>query len=181
VAEAIVPLRNRRFLLFLLALIAVAAGYYLLVTTASPPRQPESPYWLYAVSEDDIEKITISVRGQRQSFVRNGAGWFFEAPADLPVDMARWSAVPLLLSGTTVARRLEATDDISAYGLDEPAMIIDLFLRGQRRLQIQVGDKTPDGANYYVAVAELPDLSLVNAAWGNTLMGLVTNPPFSAR
>ena len=167
--------------LFIATAGAVAFGYYMLATTGSPAPRPSEERWLYAVSVDDIEHVTINFQGTHRSFVLRPKGWFFEDPPDIPVNNARWSAVPLLLSGTIVARRFKRTNDAPAYGLDRPEMIVDLVMRGDRRLKITVGDATPDGANYYVAVERLPWISLVNAAWRQTLSRLVTNPPFPAR
>lgn len=158
-----------------LTAMMVAAGYYLLAKTAPSPTQRE-PEWLYAASADDIERITVTVGERRESFVKTNHGWVFETPAGAPVDMSRWSAVPLLLSGTTVVRRLDAAD-ATAYMLDPPMTIADLYLRGDRRIQIHIGDRTPDDANYYVALAGLPGISLVNAAWGQTVIDLAIRPP----
>jgi hypothetical protein len=177
VAEALM----RRVLAFALAAIAIGAGYWALANVA-PPRPEITPIqWLYAVSQDDIEKVSVALPARRFSFVKRSETWFFEVPAGAPVDQARWSAIPLLLSGTTVARRLEGVDDPAAYGLEPPRMIIDVYLRGERRIQIQVGDATPDGANTYVALAGLPGVSLVNAAWAKTLSALVLDPPLARR
>ncbi len=160
-----------------LAAVMVGAGYYLFARTA-PTAPTAAPKWLYAASADDIERVTVTVGGRKEAFAKTDRDWVFDTPARESVDMARWSAVPLLLSGTTVVRRLDdAADEAAAYRLDPPIAVADIYLRGNRHIQVHIGDKTADGANYYVAVAGLPGISLVNAAWGQTVIDLVLHPP----
>lgn len=166
-----------RWLWLALAVVIVGAGYYLFAKTA-PTASTAAPKWLYAASADDIERITVTVGGQTASFAKTDDGWVFDTSAAEPVNMTRWSAVPLLLSGTTVVRRLDdGADDAAAYRLDPPIAIADIDLRGERHIQVHIGDRTADGANYYVAVAGLPGISLVNAAWGQTVIDLALHPP----
>jgi hypothetical protein len=168
----------RRAIVYLLAAIAIGAGYYALDRTPAATPDVAPIQWLYAASQDDIERVVIAIPGRTIAFVKKPDGWVVDGPGAVPVDMARWSAIPLLLSGTTVARRLAKIDDPSAYGLDDPLLIVDVYLRGDRRIQVQMGDPTPDGENNYVALAGLDGVSLVNAAWGRTLVALATNPPY---
>ena len=174
-------LPSRQTLLFLVTATALVGGFYGITVTEKPAAPVEEARWLYAVTEADIQRVVITGNGRKQALMKTPEGWIFASPSDGPVDMTRWNGILLLLSGITVARRLDATNPPDDYGLESPTMVIDLFLRGDRRLQIQVGDQTPDGANYYVAIATLPFVSLVNAAWGQTMMTVLTDPPFAAR
>jgi hypothetical protein len=169
--------RRSRWSWLALAAVVTVAGYYLFAKT-TPTAPIAAPKWLYATSADDIERITVTVGGRTESFAKTRDGWVFDMPAGEPVDMTRWSAVPLLLSGTTVVRRLDdGADDAAAYRLDPPIAIADIHLRGDRLIQVHIGDRTADGANYYVAVAGVPGISLVNAAWGQTVIDLALHPP----
>jgi len=170
---------NIRATIGLLVALGVVAGYFFLVDapeTGVPARGP-SP-WFYAAEMDDVQGISISTAGLSQSFVLTEDGWLFEGPERIPVDVARWGGMTLLVSGPQTSRVLDAaTDALAEYGLEDPAISIRVALRGDREINVRLGDLTPDQVNHYGMQGDDPGLYLVDSLWGLVLARLVFDPP----
>ena len=173
---------NLRATLLLVTGAAIAG----LIVYTDPFGEEEEPQrqtpWFYRVSADDIEAIEIDHQGARIRINRVALDvWEFEHPSGIPPAQPRWRGVTLLLSGPRTSRELTAGDtaieDLAQYGLDNPSTIVKLGLRGGRRLQFRLGDKTTDGANHYAQVVGFTQLFLIDAAWGDVMAGLATEPP----
>lgn len=134
--------------------------------------------WLYTISDSDIEQVRFRNSGGDFAFVRTPDGWLFEEPEGLPVNTSIWGGVPLLLSGPSRTRLIqEEVRNPELYGMADPQTIVDIGLRGDREMQIRIGDRTPDGSSYYVMIGGRPQLFLVNESWGTVLGRVASDPP----
>ena len=171
---------NVRVTAVLLAILGVVSAYLIFVGppgSGEPARAP-SP-WFYSASMDDVEAIRIASTGVEESFVRSEDGWVFVGPERIPVDLDRWGGVTLLLSGPQSTRVFaDGVDDVAKYGLDEPETVINARLRGDREIEIRLGDLTPNGFQHYAMQGNDPALYLVDSLWGEVLVKLATDPPF---
>lgn len=168
----------------LLVVAALALG---IVAYINPFRQEEElepkPPWFYQVDMDDILVISIRYRGDHVKFVSTLEGtWAFDDPAGIPPSPRRWGGITLLLSGPRTWRDLTSVapsiiENRAEYGLDDPDMIVDLGLVGDRWLQFRLGDKTTDGGYHYGEVVGFDELFLIVANWGDVLARLAYEPP----
>ena len=103
-------------LIFIGALVGILA---LVNPFKQDPEIKQEPPWFYNVTAEDIEKINIKTRINEEDFIRQSAAtWHFGEPAGIPVDLNRWSGIPLLLSGPQSQRILyDSVDDPEKFGL----------------------------------------------------------------
>ncbi|MBI2165325.1 MAG: DUF4340 domain-containing protein [Chloroflexi bacterium] len=170
---------NVRVTIFLLLVLSLFAGYlYFYELRKSPKSEPEPPFF-YSLAYEDIESISLRVAEGEGSFVRKSSDWYFNDAEGLPVDSARWGGIAVLLSGPKSRRILSETqENLDLYGLDQPSARIGLGLKGNRRVEVTLGQKTPDGLSNYSLMAGQPQIFLVDSSWGDVLGRLVTEPPY---
>ncbi|MBN1685349.1 MAG: DUF4340 domain-containing protein [Spirochaetales bacterium] len=165
-------------------LIALGAVYYF--TSRPEPAEPVEPrYYVWDVEMDDLKEMAIRLPrdGMEEAWVKHeDKYWYFDEPDGPKVDMERWGGgVPLLLSGPGANRLLtrDATDEqIEVYGLAQPAMLIDLVLEDGSDINIEVGDSTLDGQNYYIRLVNSRNVFTVDYTWFYVLARLVIEPPY---
>ena len=169
---------NFRISFVLVVLVATLAGYvFFFELQQESERNPREP-WFYNVHQDNINRIAVTYRGEEQAFARGEAfQWFFEA-TDEPVDLQRWSGIPLLVTGPRSRRLLEErVDDPALYGLETPTTTIAVALEDGREITVLLGDNTPDGIGHYAQLQGDNPLFIVDSSWGDVLSRLVTEPP----
>ncbi|MBI2867686.1 MAG: hypothetical protein HYX97_05060 [Chloroflexi bacterium] len=142
---------------------------------------------------EHMSTIKVTHLGQSQTFVRSEEDkneWRFDSPSGPPVHPDRWSGITLLLSGPNTSRRFKPDElSIADAGLDNPQTIIDIGLDYDDPITdtpvsftLLLGDKTADGAKYYLqfqdGVGNRADIiDLVDTTWGDVMSRLVTEPP----
>ena len=174
---------NFRTTFILLAALILVAGYF--VFEDAPEAEEANAVgvdapWFYTASMEDIQHIAVQVGGAEVAYTSEGPGaWFFDEPHRPPVDLARWGGITLLLGGPQTQRVIaESLEDPAAFGLDDPAVTIDVGLKGDRNLKILLGATTPNGGFFYAQRETDPRLYLVDSLWGQVLARLAIDPPF---
>ncbi len=171
-----------RGLASLLIGLAVIGGYVLVQLLNENPAPVPTETFIYAINERDITGVEIAHDGDARRFVWDeGAGeWVFDDAERSPVDQARWSGIPLLLSGPRVQRVLSVDqEDLWRYGLDDPQTTIRLDLSDGRRLTVHIGIPSPDGENDYAMQEGSQQVVLIDRSWREVLARLATDPPFA--
>jgi hypothetical protein len=121
-----------------------------------------------------------------EAFVKISRGdefpWYFDDAQRSPVNSIRWGGgIPLILSGPGADRVIaeDATEEkLAEFGLTQPQMELVLTLTDGHIMEIKVGDKAPDGNNYYVQAPNTNDVALVDYSWYDVLERLVKEPPY---
>jgi hypothetical protein len=165
----------------LLAILVIIAGlWFFVIKEGEEPREVSDAFWFYKVEEADLELISIRTETGQQTFSRReGLGWYFAGAQQPPVDMARWGGVTLVLSGPRARRVLtEELSDLSIYGLETPSTVLELTLRGDRILKMNLGNLTPDGSGYYANQDGDNNLYVIESVWGKVLRRLAFEPPY---
>ncbi len=166
-----------------LVIVAVAVGavVYINPFEREEEKADKSP-WFYQVSFDDIIHIKVQSGENVESFTKIGEGsWVFDRLEGIPPSHLRWGGIVLLLSGPQTRRDFSTVrpviDDPAQYGLDDPGLIVNLGLTGERDLEFRLGDKTTDGNHNYGQVIGFPQLFLIADLWGDVLGRLANEPP----
>jgi hypothetical protein len=181
-----------RNIVILAVILAVLVGVFYLVSRPEPTTPPKPIVYVWSIEMDDIAHITISLPREdlSQSFIKKPHGsdfpWFFDDLEQSPVDANRWGGgIPLLLSGPGADRIITeyATDEtLTEYGLiPKPQMAITLTLSDNSTLKIDVGNKTPNGANFYLRAPGSNAVALVDVSWYEVLERLVKEPPYATK
>ncbi len=170
---------------FTVALIIIAAAIgavaYINPFAGEEERAAKDP-WFYQVSFDDIIHIKVRSGDNVESFTKIGEGsWVFDNLEGIPPSHQRWGGIVLLLSGPQTARDFSTVrpiiDNPAEYGLDDPGLIVNIGLTGERELEFRLGDETPDGNHTYGQVIGFPQLFLIADLWGEVLARLANEPP----
>ena len=182
-------MRLRNILILLIILLALGGYFYFFNESEAPPKEEEPRVYVWAVELPEIEYIEIRLprEDKSEAFVKISQGnkfpWYFDNPQRSEVDVVRWGGgIPLLLSGPGAERIIVANateEKLTEFGLTQPQMEIILTLEDGDTLNIRIGDRTPDGINYYVQAPGSNDVALVDYTWYEVLERLVNEPPYA--
>lgn len=167
----------------LLMVVAAAVAVFVYVNPFQNVEEDrDDPPWFYQVSYDDVISIKILHNENEVSFKKvPPRAWVFDDPEGIPPYHARWGGIVLLLSGPQTKRdfsTVRATvDDPAEYGLDVPALTVDVGLTANRNVHFRLGDTTADGKFHYGQVIGFPQLFLIANTWGEVLARLADEPP----
>ncbi len=180
-----------RSILILLIILLALGGYFYFFNGSEPPPEKEEPrvfVWLIKMGEIQHIVIRLPREDKSEAFVKISQEgkfpWYFDDPQRSEVDVARWGGgVELLLTGPGAERIIaqNATEEkLTEFGLTQPQMEITLTLEDGDILNIIIGNRTPDGINYYVQAPGLNDVALVDYTWYEVLESLVKEPPYAS-
>ena len=182
-------MRLRSILILLIILLALGGYFYFSNSSEPPPEKEEPRVFVWLIKMDEMQHIVIRLplEDRSEAFVKisqeDKFPWYFDDPQRSEVDAARWGGgIPLLLSGPGAERIIaqNATPEkLTEFGLAQPQMEIILTLEDGDILNIKVGDRTPDGINYYVQAPGSNDVALVDYTWYEVLERLVKEPPYA--
>lgn len=176
---------NVRTTFVLVMFLSVVAGYFLLADfRGSAASEPTAP-WFYTANMDDINRIAFKTDDGQVAFYQDKSGntpiWRFDDEFAMPLDIARWGGITLLLSGPQSRRALIRDlkeEQKEHYGVDTPVLSVDVRLTGERQVRVHLGDKTPDNLNYYILQEGNPGLYLIDGTWGDVLSKITREQPY---
>ena len=183
-------MKTKNIVILLVILVALVGVYYVVARPKPGPPAPAKDYvWL--IEQEDIDRVTLTLPREApslsQSFVRikqdDKFPWFFDDPQRSPVDAARWGGgIPLLLSGPGADRVIAQSatpEQLDVFGFTKPSMDILLELSDNRTIHIEVGDRTPDGSNFYVKAPSTTAVATVDYTWYSVLEKIIREPPYA--
>jgi Domain of unknown function (DUF4340) len=108
------------------------------------------------VNAADVTQLTITQKTP-VTIEKAGNKWQITQPAPYPADQEAVAGVLSTLSGLNADRVVEdKASDRKQYGLDPPAVEVDIAGKGHATQQLLLGDETPAGGNVYAALAGDP-------------------------
>ena len=181
-------MRFKSILILLIILLALGGYFYFSKGSEPSPEKEEPRMFVWVIKMGEIEHIEIRLprEDKSEAFVKisqeDKFPWYFDDPQRSEVDVTRWGGgIELLLTGPGAERVIAknaAEEKLAEFGLTQPQMEIILTLEDGDILNIKVGDRTPDGINYYVQAPGLNDVALVDYTWYEVLERLVKEPPY---
>jgi hypothetical protein len=170
----------------MVAILAVAGTTYFFVSRPKPAAPTTPHYYVWSFDMQQLNKITMSLpkQGLTLSFSKHSddSEFYFDNPPGPEVDNQRWGGgIPLLLSGPGANRLIlqNATDaQVAEYGFNTPNFTATLTLDNGKIYEVQVGDITPDGTNYYTRLTNTGDIYTVDKSWYDVLSGIIITPPY---
>ncbi len=174
-----------RSILILLVILLALGGYFYLTNSPQPAPEPEPKLYVWSIDTEEIQRVEIELppEGKGQAFIKEkDRSWHFDDPQRSSVNMTRWGGgIPLLLSGPGASRIIAENvtqEKLAEFGLTHPQMKITLTLEDGNILNITVGDRTPDGNNFYVQAPDTNAVATVDYSWYEVLERLVKEPPY---
>jgi hypothetical protein len=153
----------RTFLVLLV--VAAGLGIFLYYDAKRPPSEDKKQEKVFAdVQSDKIDEVNVtSDKGERTTLQKQAAGWRVTQPASVAADEAELSGITSNLASLEVQRVIDdRATDFKQYGLD-PARIEVRFKAGGKDRTLQLGQKTPTGADMYARIAGQPRVFLVSS------------------
>ena len=171
---------NVRLSLLLIVVLALIGGSVFITRELSTKEPKKFEPWLFKLDTDDIIAISVDYQGSHMGYARQEEGWVIKDGADTPVFNDKWAGTPLLLSGPRVQRALlEQTEDLTLYGLDSPQTEVRIETRSGITTELELGDPTPDGSNWYVKLKDTNQLFTLPSIWAEVVSKLAIEPPYA--
>jgi len=147
-------MRPRGLLVALVLLAALAGGLYYsnkekAAEAAKPPS--DAPPKILALTEGDITKVALKKKGSDETdLVKTGGNWQITAPMPYPADQGTASQLVASTANVSSDRVVEdKASNVSAYGLDSPALEVDITGKGGKISKLKIGDDTPTNSGSY--------------------------------
>ncbi len=170
--------------LIVVALFAALFAYVWFVEAPKTPAQLATPTTpspsVLQLNANDVQ--TIEVRDLRSpravKLTRAGSGWQLEQPAAKPGDSGTIDTALGQLATLQATRVLTDTTLFSQYFVT-PTIEARLIMSNTTAYALTVGDKTPDGSNYYVAyTGDKTRVFIVSSVAIDALTAWLDAPPY---
>jgi hypothetical protein len=161
------PVRKSTLLLVLLAAALGGAVWYFEFKRAQPAEDAATASKpLFSFKQEDITALTLTRGSEALALEKRGEMWRLTQPLDAATDAG---AVDTLLSSLAFGRinRTIAVappgspETLKGYGLDAPAVTLEIKLKSGAAHRLRLGAKDFTGGNVYALVDSATDVSLV--------------------
>ncbi len=147
-------MRIRGLLVAVVLLAALGGGLYYsnkrqAAEAAKPPA--DQPPKILSLTEGDISKIVLKKKGADQTDLqKTGGKWAITAPMPYTADQDAANQLASAASSVSSDRVVEdKASSVSAYGLDSPALEVDITGKGGKVSKLKIGDDTPTNSGAY--------------------------------
>lgn len=158
-------MKKKKIQFIVLAVICIVCigGYFLLKNMDFSQEEEETETVVTDFSKDDVKELTVT--GDHElHFVREGDGW---TESSIPDEAIKESSVNYLLTLidniTTTETVVEAPEDLSEYGLEEPVRTIRVVLNDDTAVTIYAGSESELLSKYYIQVEGDANVYLVSS------------------
>src|SRR5580700_4711974 len=147
-------MRIRGLLVAVVLLAALGVGLYFsnkdkAAEAAKPPA--DAPPKILALTEGDITKVTLKKKGADETVLEKANGkWQITAPKPYPADQDTASQLVASAANVSSDRVVEdKASNLSAYGLNSPALEVDIMAKAGKTSKLKIGDDTPTNSGAY--------------------------------
>jgi hypothetical protein len=157
-------MRLRGLMIATLVMVALFVGWYFSnkqksAEAAKPPS--DAPPKILALTENDISKVALKKKGSAETVLeRNNANkWQLTAPNHFLADQDTAGQLANSASSVTSDRVVEdKATDLSGYGLQSPALEVDITTKTGKTSKLKIGDDTPTNSGSYAMLEGDPRL-----------------------
>src|SRR5881396_3704532 len=156
-------------------LLALGTFYYVYEIRGGPERAKIEAQKgrLWTVDAADVDEMELKRGAEAVTLKRESDGWRLLVPVTARGDRSRVDETLTTLTTARVDREIEsAPTRLDQYGLDKPAAAVTLRLKDGRRLELQLGAKSPTGVWVYAREAGKAAVFVVS----DTVLRDVTRP-----
>jgi hypothetical protein len=170
---------GRSFLILLVVALGLGAYIYFVESKRTPSDTPKKDK-VFTADTSKIDTIEVhAASGETTTIKKNGTDWQIVAPETMDADASTVSSLVSTLESLEVNRVVEDNPaSVKDFGLEPPKYSVAFKLAGDSTFhRLNVGDKTPTGADVYARVEGQPKLFLIAAYNGDSL----NRTPFDLR
>ena len=110
---------------------------------------------------DDVTAFSYVLGGQVYAYTKTDGEWTWDGDISLTLDASQIDAMLDAVTGLTAESEITDGEDLTQYGLENPAGIITLTT-ADGTTTLQLGDKNAVTGQYYLKVAESDKIYLVS-------------------
>jgi len=134
--------------------------------------------WVLTLGKDDVQELRVQDGEQSIVLARSGESWSIGAIGGEEADAVRVNSIVNSLVDLRSTRVLTQTaEDISAFGLDNPKVLVTVGLEGGKQEVLHIGNKTIQGTGYYVQRKGYDPIYIIASYLVDDLKRLVSEPP----
>lgn len=148
-------MKKQKSILVLLGVFVLLIVVYLLLGKSNVKKQEaqsekaESEK-IQVTNIEDMQKLSYSNETAQMSFVKSDEKWVVADNTAFPLSQDSVEAIENLAGKLTAVRELEASDQLSDYGLVNPLHIITMTDKNEKETKLLIGNGA--GTNYYMMV-----------------------------
>ena len=115
--------------------------------------------------QDDLTAIDIKKNGEPEvALEKTGGNWRLAQPEPLNADQQSVSSMVSTLSSLNADRVIEEkAADLKPFGLADPSLEVNVTLKDNKKSQLQIGDSTPSGNDYYARLVGDPRIFTIES------------------
>ncbi len=157
--------RNTLILLLLAAVIGVAV-YFLEIKPGKPrDEKTEESKPAFAFKREDISSISITRSGQTVTVEDMDGKWTINRPLTAQANQSEVDSLVSSLTSAKIERNLSpSADEIKSFGLEEPAVTLEIKLKSGETQTLKLGAKDFSGLSAYAQIGDSKDVALVPAS-----------------
>jgi hypothetical protein len=157
--------RSTLILLLLAAVIGIAV-YYLEIKPGKPrDEKTEESKPAFAFSRDDISSLSITRSGQTVVVEDKDGKWTIVQPLTAQANQSTVDSLVSSLTSAKIERSLTPSpEEIKTFGLEEPAVAVEIKLKSGETRTIKLGAKDFSGLSAYAQIGDAQDVALVPAS-----------------
>jgi Domain of unknown function (DUF4340) len=165
---------GKSFLVLLVLALGIGAYAYFVESKREPSDTavPAKGTKVLPIDSSKVEEIEVtSASGDVTRLKKNGNDWQIVAPSPMDADQQTVSALLSSLESLETSKTIdEHPASVKDFGLDPPRAIVGVRQTGETTMRkIDLGTKTPTGADLYARVEGQPKLILIGASADDSL------------
>ena len=159
-------MKRTTLILLLLAAVIGITVYYLEIKPGKPrDEKADESKPAFAFSRDDISSLSITRSGQTVVVEEKDGKWTIVQPLTAQANQSSLDSLVSSLTSAKIERSLPASpEEIKSFGLEEPAVTVDIKLKSGESQTLKLGAKDFSGLSAYAQIGTSNEVSLVPAA-----------------
>lgn len=144
-------MKQHKTMITLLVILVVCVGlYFLMGAIADKQEEKELKEDILVTNLTDLVSLEYTDGKKTLSFVKEGDAWNVADDKDFALDSSKVETMENVLTDVMAVRQLDGADELSAYGLEEPAYTITMKDANGKETTLYIGDVT--GSDCYATV-----------------------------
>ena len=107
---------------------------------------------VFTLDPETAAELTWTYEGETLTFVKAGDGWTYAGDSAFPLEESYLTSMLAALSDVIASKTIEAPEDLSQYGLSEPACAVTVT--ADATTELLIGDETGIGGERYLSVGD---------------------------
>lgn len=140
-----------------IVVLALLLVFYLFLHSRDDKEEDQSQeetVTAYETSKDDITFINIKSNGQDYNFVKDGDNWKYSNDTNFPLNSSSFDEIAAKFESIAADRVIENQEDVSEFGLEEPAAVVEVGKNNGETDTLTFGDTNSVTNNSYMTVNE---------------------------